>query len=254
MTTKRPHDERSADDVVLRLAEQRIEWSEIRQQVKAALASGHADDAAFHIREFITVNGDYAAGNHELGCRLGQRLGWPVADRELIDLVAEHYHLPGTALELLDEEQGNWVRDVLGDFMPTQVINRDSYVSHLGKVIKLLAMRGRIVLIGHAAQYFLPRNRGLRIRVVAPLEVRLERVMADERVEEDEGRKIAAEHDRKHSRFVEHYFEQDVRDESGYDLVINTKLLGPEEALEVAYTASVQRGLVRAEERPAVGE
>jgi cytidylate kinase len=254
MSTTQPHDEHSAHDVVERLAEKSIQWAEIRQEVAAALRSGHSDEAEFHMRDFITVNGDYAAGNHELGRRLGERLGWPVADRELIDMVAEHYHLPGAALELLDEEQSNWVRDVLGDFMPTQVVNRDSYVSHLGKVIKLLAMRGRVVLVGHAAQYFLPRRGGLRIRVVAPLDLRLERVMADEGVGADEARKIVAGHDRKHAQFVEHYFGQDVSDENGYDLVINTRLLGPAEVLDVAYAAAAARGLVSTSQRRVAGE
>ena len=254
MAGKEPHDEHSAEDVVQRLAEKSIEWNAIRRQVAAALRSGHSDEAEYHMRDFVTVNGDYSAGNHELGRRLGARLGWPVADRELIDMVAEHYQLPGTALELLDEEEGNWVRDVLGDFMPTQVINRDNYVNHLGKVIKLLAMHGRVVLVGHAAQYFLPRRRGLRIRVVAPLELRLERVMADAGVDEAAAGKIIADHDRKHARFVQHYFEQDVRDEAGYDLVVNTKLLGPEEVVDVAYAAAVARGLMSAQASRAMGE
>ena len=254
MTRTQSHDEHSADDVVERLAEKSIQWTEIRQQLATALRSGHSNDAEFHMREFITVNGDYAAGNHELGRRLGERLGWPVADRELIDMVAEHYHLPGAALELLDEEQSNWVRDVLGDFMPTQVVNRDSYVSHLGKVIKLLAVRGQVVLVGHAAQYFLPRGAGLRIRVVAPLELRLERVMADEGVGGDQARKIVAGHDRKRAQFVEHYFGKDVTDENGYDLVINTRLLGAAEVMDVAYAAAAARGLVSAGERRVAAE
>jgi cytidylate kinase len=166
-----------------------------------------------------------------------------MADHELVDLVAAELGTEGSALELLDEEQSNWIRDVLGDFMPGEIINRDSYVSHLGKVVKLLAMRGRIVLFGHGAPCFLPRDRGLRLRIVAPLEDRTRRLAQEERVGEDRARALITELERSHAAFVSHYFAQDVSSPDMYDLILNSGFLTVDGMVRVALEGAHQAGM-----------
>ena len=62
--------------------------------------------------------------------------------RIIVDLIADTFELDGAMLHLLDEAKANWVRDVLGELMPHQIVNLDTYVHHLGKVMRLVGLHG----------------------------------------------------------------------------------------------------------------
>src|SRR5664280_3720983 len=105
-----------------------------------------------------------------------QALGWPVLDREVVDLVAAHLHVNPSMMNLLDKDAANWVTDVLGDLMPHAMITRDTYTHELRRVFQLLAVHGEVVFLGRDANFFLPHERGLSVRVVATIEDRIARV------------------------------------------------------------------------------
>ena len=220
------HSETSASDVVSRLAARHITWNRIREKIAEAQSHAHpASELDHHVGPFITISGQAEAGARELGSLVASGLGWPVVDQELLDAVAGKLNLDRGRSALLDEIEANWVRDVLGDFMPHEAVSRDSYVGHLGEVIKLLGMYGQVVLVGHGAPFFLPRERGLRVRVVASMRDREARLAQRERVDRKKAGKLLARHDRARREFCERYFSHDGESPELYDLVVNASSL-----------------------------
>ncbi len=80
------------------------------------------------------------------------------------------------------------------------------------------------VVLGRGANFILPRERCLRIRVVAPPEIRadyLRRIL-----DLDHPRALAAVHkgDADRRAFIRHFFDEDIDEDTHYDLVINMDL------------------------------
>jgi cytidylate kinase len=73
----------------------------------------------------------------------------------------------------------------------------------------------------------------LHIRIIAPLDVRVERLVARHRISAESALAQIRASDRRRKRFVEHAYHVDWGDPALYDLVINTA------ALDVASSASL---------------
>jgi cytidylate kinase len=233
----------TADHVIERLADHSLEWSRIEHQIAAALHHETPDDPPdHHMGPYVAVSRMSGAGGGSFARRLGEALRWPALDGEIVDLVAEIFELDAVMLHLLDEAKANWVRDVLGDLMPQQIVNRDTFVHHLGRVLRLVALHGNVVLVGRASQLFLPRQRGLAVRLVAPENDRISRVMARDGVGADEALDRIRDVDQRRAHFVKHYFGLDINDPTHYDLVLNRSTLDDDEMADIVLDLCRRRG------------
>jgi cytidylate kinase len=103
-------------------------------------------------------------------------------------------------------------------------------------------MHGNVVLVGRGAQFFLPRDRGLTVRLVASEKDRVRRISNRDGVTAAEARKRIEEVDHRRAHFLEHYFGQTVDDPDLYDLMLNRSTLSDDELLEIVLAVSHQRG------------
>lgn len=236
----------AAENVIEELAERRLDWDRIKGRIDTALARSRPEELPDHgLGPFVTVSGQAGTDGRSLARGIGTALGWPALDGEIVDLVADVFHLDGAMLHLLDEAKANWVREVLGELMPHEVVNRDAYVHHLGKVLRLVALHGNVVLVGRGAQLFLPRRQGLAIRLVAPVDERVRRVSERDGIGVEEARRRVEDVDRRRSDFLRHYFDRDIDDPLLYDLVLNVDQLSEDDVVEVAVTACRRLGFDR---------
>jgi hypothetical protein len=220
--------------IISELAARNIKWDRMRRRIATAAASERpAHDPGRHMGPYVAVSRLHGAGGGHLARRVGEALGWPVLDHEVVDMVSAHLRVNPALVELLDDDAASWVSDVLGEFMPTEVLTRDAYAHELGRVIQLLAMHGEVVLLGRGAHLFLPRGRGLSVRVVATLEDRIARVRARRGVSEARARDEIEEADRARAHFVAHAFDRNVSDPLLYDVVVNSSLSALDELADV---------------------
>jgi cytidylate kinase len=228
---------RAAEEIIERLAGHRLQWDRIENRIEEALRQEQPlAQPDHHLGPYIAVSRSAGAGAGIFAKRLGEALGWPVLGGEIVDLVAETFELDGAMLHLLDDAKANWVRDVLGELMPHQVINLDTYLHHLSKVMRLIALHGNVVLIGRGAQFFLPGDRGIAVRLVASVEDRADRVSATENIDHIAARQHIEDIDHRRAHFAEHYFGRDVDDPTLYDLVLNRSKLTEDELVESVLT------------------
>lgn len=226
------------------LSERSIAWERVQEQVASAREAHRPGvDLGSHVGPFVTISRQHGAGGAELARILGDSLGWSTVDRQVVDLIADHLHVDPAMIDLLDEREANWVRDVLGDFLPGQVINRDTYVRHLAQVTRMLAMHGRIVLLGRGSRFFLPRQQGLGIRLVADLDDRIARLQARGGIDEAAARESIDETDRIRAHFHQRYFGHDGTAPELYDLVLNTSAMPLDDTADLVIDACQLRGL-----------
>jgi hypothetical protein len=103
----------------------------------------------------------------------------------------------------------------------------------LVRVVAALGERGMAVLLGRGAASILPSARALRVLIVAPEAVRVERVAAAESISLDAAAAAVARSDRSRRAALRDRFGIAAEDLAHYDLVLNT------EALSIEATAAL---------------
>ena len=233
---------RMGDEVTIRPADVQVRFREILQKI----ASDPASDARpkTQLGPFLTVSRQVDSGGAEVAKQVGLRLGWVVFDRGLVDTLARQLDLSPELLELKDETRSNWFTDTLLNLLNSRLVLQDSYVQMLGRIMLLAAYDGRVVIVGRGGHHFLPRDSGLRVRVVAPREVRIERLRTRGGVSTPEAVKQLRELDKNRDDFIRRHFRCRPDDPGQYDLVLDSDTFGIDGAVELVVQALKLRGIV----------
>ncbi|NQU23332.1 MAG: cytidylate kinase-like family protein [Candidatus Nealsonbacteria bacterium] len=206
-----------------------VKTAEIQEQT---IRDQGAQNVCDQIGKFLTISREEGAGGSEIAQLVGEKLGWEVLDKNLLDRVGERLQCSRAMLELVDETPGNWVLDVLGGWMDKQIVSQEKYVVHLGRVVLAAARRGNVVLVGRGAQFLLPREKGLCVRIIAPKKFRAERIAAGRNLDAAAARKLVDETDLGRREFAQRFFHHEIDDPHHYDLVINAERIGPDDAAD----------------------
>lgn len=180
----------------------------------------------------ITVSREPGSGGGIVAKKVAEQLGLDLFHGEIIQKIAESADTSSRILETLDEKG----LSVLDDWISTLVNRRhlwpDQYLKHLMKVIGTIGKHGRAVIVGRGANFILPREVRFRVRIVAPLDTRVQNVAREFGVSSEEARRrvLRTESDRR--AFGRKYFHADITDPVNYDLVINTGTLSIDAAVE----------------------
>jgi cytidylate kinase len=187
-------------------------WQERRQQAHKPTAPA------------VTI-----ALTREAGCpgtsvarEVGSRLGWPVYDHELLELIAEEMGLRVNLLESIDERRQSWILESLETFAEARFVSENSYVRHLIQTILSLGAHGQCLIVGRGAAQILPVQTTLRVRLVAEREDRITALAARLGLPRDEAARKVEQTDRERVAFIKDHFQRDPTEIHQYDLVLNT--------------------------------
>lgn len=192
------------------------------------------------VHPFLAISRETGAGGNAVARLVGRQLGWEVLGKELLDRIAQRYHNDRLKLDLVDETPGNWAFDILGSWMDKHLVSHEAYLLHLTRVVAAAARHAQLVFVGRGVQFMLPRDKGFIVRLIAPLQFRVERVMQMKGVAEAEARHVVEETDRARHDFGCRIFGHDTADPHLYDLVLNTQRFGMENAAEFIVSAMKQ--------------
>ena len=178
----------------------------------------------------VTVSREPGSGGRIVAKGIAERLGLDLFHREIIQQMAQSAHISARLLETLDEKG----LSVLEDWVSTLVNERhlwpDQYLQHLMKVIGTIGKHGRAVIVGRGANFILPPEGIFRVRILAPLEMRVQNVARDFDVPVEEAKRRVLRTESARRAFVRKYFHADISDPVNYDLMINTGALSIEAA------------------------
>lgn len=169
----------------------------------------------------IAVSREFAAEGGVLAKAVADRLGFSFWDHELLHAIAEHTGADESLLESLDEHARSRLDDFLVQTLVGVMATEAEYVRQVVNVIHRLDLSGSAVVVGRGAQYSLPPDRALRVRVVAPLEHRVTWLAQAESISEKEAAKRINHVEKDRQKFVRQHFNRDVTNPRDYDLLVN---------------------------------
>jgi cytidylate kinase len=168
---------------------------------------------------------------------VGERLGWAVYDRELVERIAQDMNLQGSLLEAVDEKKVGWLQEFMESFSSAPVVSEIAYVHRMMKTIASLVALGDCVLLGRGIAHILPVETTLRVRLVAPIDWRVAAMSRKLGVSQEEAAVKVAAIDRQRVQFVREHFNKDTTDPSLYDLVLNTERFSVEQCVDLIVEA-----------------
>jgi cytidylate kinase len=127
-----------------------------------------------------------------------------------------------TVIETLEEERLSGVVDFIALLVRDQYLHPDSYLEHLMRVVGTIGKHGRAVIVGRGANFILPSESRFSVRVVAPLDLRVQNVANMLGVSLEQARQRVVRRESRRRAFIRHSFNVDVMDPLNYSLAINT--------------------------------
>jgi cytidylate kinase len=170
----------------------------------------------------VALMREAGAGGTSIAQEVGKRLGWPVYDRELLELIAREMGLRVGLLESVDERNPGWLREAFQAFADVPQVRENAFVRHLVEIVLSLGSHGRCIIVGRASAQILPPDTTLRIRLIAQLKDRIAATARRLALSDKEAARWVEETERERRRFVREHFLKDVTDPLGYDLLVNT--------------------------------
>lgn len=184
----------------------------------------------------ITISRQYGSLGDEIGRDVAERLGLRFVDHDVISEVARRLDLPTATIDELDERRGHLVSDLVKTMRqlypatrlpqsPEGNPNLDEamYLQVIRQVIWEVARGNDAVIVGRGSPFILPKHPDvLHVLVVAPTDVRVERIMARDGLEQSRAEHQLREVDASRGRYIRHFYRTNWLDFDHYDLVINT--------------------------------
>jgi len=196
---------------------------------------------AAEVRPYVALSREEGCAGEEVAELLGRRLGWEVLDKNLLDRIAQRYRLSRSMLDLLDETPSNWAYDTFGSWFDRRLVTHHKYVFLLCRVVLSAARCASVVLVGRGAQFMLPREKGLAVRLVAPASWCVSQVISRQGLSAAAAYRHIYQVNAQRRDFVRRFFHHDIDDPRLYDLVINVASVGPETAADLVVETMERR-------------
>src|SRR5574340_693288 len=129
--------------------------------------------------QVITVSREPGAGGTAIARKLAADLGMDFMSGMIIQNVADSLQMSKKVVASLDEKNKRKRDDWLESLFETRHLWPDAFLRHLTRVIATIGRHGNAVILGRGANFILPQEETLRVRLIAPLEARIAKVMMD---------------------------------------------------------------------------
>lgn len=194
----------------------------------------------------ITISRHPGSLGDTIARALAERLNYRIVERAELVRLAERIGGPDVAWERAPE-----LRERSPSFWERLNEERRRYASVLRRVTTQLAEEDNVVIVGLGGGQLLRGLRHvLRLQIIAPMDVRLERVMergADDTpgpLSRDKARELIRARDRDVSGYMRYLFNIDWLESQHWDLVLNTGRFSVEEAVDIV-VAIVETGALQ---------
>jgi cytidylate kinase len=189
----------------------------------------------------ITISREPGSGGNVLAKLLAEKLNFDLFYQEVVHEIAESARVSARLLETLDEKGVSVLEDWISSLVHKEYLWSDQYLQHLMKVIGTIGKHDQAVIVGRGANFILPPDKRLSVRLVAPLETRVKNVAKDFNVGTEEARRRVIRTDSDRRAFIRKYFNSDIENPLNYDMVLNTGTLSIGTAMEAIKRAMDQK-------------
>ena len=216
----------------------------------------------------VTVARQLGSGGDHVAEKVAEVLGYEHVDRRLVEEIANITDTSPEEVEKYDEKGEGRVRYFLKRLLVPEVtpggfplssaayfpefglefpyvmeragaeqptyLDRGTYQLLITTLVQDYGEAGRAVVVGRASQVILALNpRALHLKIIAPFDLRCERVREAQDVTAEQARELVEQHDRWRKLYLRNHHDADWDDLLLYHLTINTGKVDPKDAVDL---------------------
>jgi len=175
----------------------------------------------------LTISREFGSGGREIGQAVAALLNYAYIDK----------HRVLSDLKAAGKEWEKWGKE-LDEHCPTIWEKHDwsfrGFSALMQSCIFDYALKGRVVIMGRGGNFLLKDiPSALRVRIVAPLEKRIERIMIRESVDRGTAKWLADKTDNERACFIRSIYGKEWDDPNEYDIVCDTGRLDEKEIIKL---------------------
>ena len=210
----------------------------VKQQIRKWEKDLATQDRRQKIRiPVITVSMEPGSGGSMVAQKVAKRLGFDYFNRDIIEGIAKSAKIRTRVIETLEKERLSGIDDFIASLYKSQYLYPGIYMEHLLKVVNTIAKHGRAVIVGRGANFILPPAERFSVRVLAPLELRIQNVARAYGVNDEKAKQRVIRRESRRRAFIRKSYNADISDPENYDLTINTGRMSIEASVEAVIAA-----------------
>lgn len=179
----------------------------------------------------IAFSRKIGVGALEIADLVAGRLGYRVADRELIEQIANASNVSENAIAFFDERFPGYVNRTFKYLFGEKSFIDSDYSRHLFSAVLAIAGLEPTVFVGRGAHLILPRDRVLAVRCIASDDFRAKRIAGMFRASADDAAKRLRDIDKAQAGFFKKVFGKKAASPYEFDIVVNLDHLSDPEVV-----------------------
>ena len=191
----------------------------------------------------ITLSRQAECGGEEIAHLVAERASLQIADRAILERIAQREGLPVAHLAVFDDAVPGAIEAVIAEWRTS--MSQTVYLRRLLHILITLEREDNVLIMGRGAAFVLTDPGTLHVRVVAPMPHRVAHMMQREGVPGAEAERALTRSDAARARFVRRAFDVDINACCHYDLTLNTAELATDETAEIILLAARRKAARR---------
>jgi cytidylate kinase len=205
----------------------------IDEQIKRWELEKKEEKSIQEVINVITISRESGSQGFEVAKKLALKTGFDLFHNEILEAMVETSKNSRILLETLDERGMSIVDDIVSNFVNEHHLWPDEYSKLLFQILTTIEKHGKAIIMGRGANRVLQNQNVLKVRIVAPSDIRCDYIQKTCDLNRDDAKKYITSTDANRTAFVKRYFNSDTTDPANYDLIVNTGTLSVEKAVEV---------------------
>lgn len=198
----------------------------------------------------INVGRSFGSGGGYVGQAIASKLGIPFYDNELISKAAQESGYSPSIFEGGEKKRSifsvsSFFASGRMSYLDNTYMNDDILFKVQSNVIRKIGEGGDAVIIGRCADYILRDLPCLNVFVTGPEEYRIERLVKNEGISEEEAEKLIRKKDRIRETYYNYYTMGSWGSASNYHLCVDSSVLGIEGTADYIIEFGRKAGLVK---------
>jgi len=180
----------------------------------------------------ITISSEPGSGGEsQLAPGLARKLEFDLFKRDIIKEISDSAHISAKIMETIGKDRLADVSEHITKVIADRFLWPDLYLEHLMKVIGIIGKHGNAVIVGRGVNFIIPPEERLSIRIVAPLNIRVQNTARALKMQHPDAQRRVLNHESERRAFIRKSFNADASDPNNYDLVINTQGMNIESSI-----------------------
>lgn len=166
---------------------------------------------------------------------------WTYFNRYLIEKVLEDSKLPRVISEYLEENKYSAFNDAVSELLGIRP-SEWTIIQRTTETVVQLCRMGKVIIVGRGSVMITSKmQNALQIRIIAPLDNRVEHTMKKRAVNRMEAIKLLENETAARKKYFKSHFHRDIDDPSLYNLIVNSGKFSYDESADVIAGAVMKK-------------